>query len=231
MAQENKIVKVGHRGAMGYEPENTLRSFKKAMELGADMIELDVHICKSGELVINHEFSIDGTDNGRNMVSEKTLSELKNLDMGKGEKITTLPEVLDFFDKRIKVNIELKGRVTAKPVAKIIKEYVEEKGWKYNDFLVSSFFFDELEKIAELNPEIKTGVLTMKITPEMENFAKKIKAHSLNVSMEKATKQFVDEAHANGFKVFVWTPNTSDEIEKTKLAGADYICSDFPEKI
>ena len=83
----DKIIKVGHRGASGYEPENTLLAFKKAIEIGADMIELDVRRCKSGELVVIHDETVNRTTNGKGEVSEKTLTELKGLEMEKGERI------------------------------------------------------------------------------------------------------------------------------------------------
>src|SRR6056297_2287931 len=104
------VLKIGHRGAMGYEPENTLRSFKKAIELNVDMVELDVYVCSSGELVVIHDDKVDKTTNGKGYVSEKSFDELRKLDAGMGEKIPTLQEVLDLIDKRAKVNIELKGK-------------------------------------------------------------------------------------------------------------------------
>ena len=149
------IIKVGHRGAMGYEPENTLRSFKKALELGVDMIEFDVYVCKSGELVVIQDDTLERTTNGKGLVIEKTLAELKELDAGKEEKIPTLEEIMDLADKKVKINIELKGDNTAKPVLNMIEKYVDEKGWKYDDFLVSSFNHNELKKFKELNPKIK----------------------------------------------------------------------------
>ena len=84
------VVKVGHRGAAGHEPENTLRSFRRAMELGADMVELDVHICGSGELVVIHDETVDRTTDGTGEVAKLTLDELKTLDAGRGERIPTL---------------------------------------------------------------------------------------------------------------------------------------------
>lgn len=87
------VLRIGHRGAAGYEPENTLRSFKTALRLGAEMTELDVHICGTGELVVIHDESVDRTTDGSGFVRDMTLDELKSLDAGKGEKIPTLNEV------------------------------------------------------------------------------------------------------------------------------------------
>ena len=133
------MLRIGHRGACGYEPENTLRSFNHAIQLGVDIVELDVHICQSGEIMVIHDIKVDRTTNGTGFVGDKTLDELKTLDAGKGEQIPTLQEVLDQINRRVKVNIELKGNSTAKPVLKLLEKYIKEAGWSYNDFLISSF--------------------------------------------------------------------------------------------
>ena len=101
MALTNMLkLKVGHRGARAYEPENTLRSFRKALELGVNAVELDVRRTKDGELVVIHDDKVDRTTNGRGLVNELTLEEIEKLDAGKGEKIPTLEEALEFLDKK-----------------------------------------------------------------------------------------------------------------------------------
>jgi len=105
------VVNVGHRGAAGHEPENTLRGFRRAMELGADMVELDVQICSSGEMVVIHDDTVDRTTNGTGAVDELTFEELRRLDAGGGERIPTLDEVIDVADREIGVNVELKGLI------------------------------------------------------------------------------------------------------------------------
>lgn len=222
MAQEAKrLIKVGHRGAAGYEPENTLRSFQKAIDLGVDMVELDVHVCKTGELVVIHEYFIDGTKNGRNFVAELDLAELKT---------PTLAEVLDLINRKAKVNIELKGRNTAEPVVNLIKKYVEN-GWSFDDFLVSSFLYDELKEARKLDKNLKIGILTKSISDDYFNFAKEVGAHSLNIRIDCINKEIAEKAHEKGFKVFVWTADTVEDTEKAKSLGADYICSNYPDKI
>ena len=185
-------LKIGHRGAMGYEPENTLLSFKKALDLQVDVIELDVHLCRTKEVVVIHDNKVDRTTNGTGYVTEKTFPELRSLDAGKGQKIPELQEVLDLADpvrkkalsessnrvnKKIKINIELKGRGTAKPVSEIIEKYVRGKGWSYDDFFVSSFNHYELLEFSKLKPEVKIGLVTTNASLDL---AVKIKAHSVN---------------------------------------------------
>lgn len=132
------VVKVGHRGAAGHEPENTLRSFRRAMELGADMVELDVHLCGSGELVVIHDETVDRTTDGTGEVAKMTLDEMRALDAGKGERIPTLQEVIDLATGRMDINIELKGLGTAGPALEHIEDAVDN-GWEISGFHASSF--------------------------------------------------------------------------------------------
>ena len=143
-------LKIGHRGAPGYEPENTLRSFEKAISMGVDMVELDVHKCKSGELVVIHDKKVNRTTNKKGFVKNKNLQQLKTLDAGKKEKIPTLKEVLDFINKRVKINIELKGPKTTEAVLKLIEEYINKKKWKYSQFIISSFDSRKIKKLSKL---------------------------------------------------------------------------------
>lgn len=230
MAQEN-ILKVAHRGASGYEPENTLLAFQKAIELNADMIELDTRVCESGELVVMHDDSVDRTTNGKGKIEDKTLKELKSLDESRAQKIPTLIEVLDFIDKRIKLNIELKDEGTAKEISIIIEKYIRKKGWSYDDFLISSFHHNELRQLKEINPEIRIGVLTELLPPGFMHFARKIGAYSVNIPVDKLNNNLVEDAHKIGLKVFTFAANNTDEIKKAKLLGVDYICSNYPDKI
>ncbi len=225
------ILKIGHRGAMGYAPENTLSSFKKALELNVDMIELDIHACKSGELVVIHNNKVDGTTNGQGYVAEKTFKELRGLDAGKGEKIPTLNEVLNFIDKRVKVNIELKGANTTKPVCELVEDYIKKKGWKYDDFLISSFDHYKLEEVNRLNPNIKIGALIVGIPIGFAEFAERVNAYSVNLCMGSINQEFVNDAHDRGLKVYVWTVNDLDDIERMRSLGVDGIFSNFPDRI
>jgi len=232
--QENTpigFMKIGHRGAMGYEPENTLLSFKKALELGVDAIELDVYVCKTGELVVIHDDKVDRTTNGKGYVMEKTFDELRSFDAGKGEKIPTLSEVLDVVNRKVQVNIELKGVGTAKPVSDLVEDYIGNKGWKHDDFMVSSFNHYELKEFGGLNPNVKFGALIVGIPIGFAEFAEKMNASSVNLCVEFINQEFVDDAHKRGMKVYVWTVNDEDEIKRMKSLGVDGIFSNFPDRL
>ena len=225
-----KVISIGHRGATGHAPENTLTSFKKALELGADMIELDVHVCKSGEIIVMHDEKVNRTTNGKGHISKKSLKELKNLTIKKIEKIPTLIEVLNLVNRKCKINIELKGKGTEKPVSKIIKKYIQ-KGWSYNDFLVSSFYPSKITEIKNINPKIRIGILVEKISLEIIALAKKFKVYSINPNIKSISKKFVKKAHQKRLKIFVYTVNKPGKIKKMKELGVDGIISDFPDRI
>ncbi|MFH1175371.1 MAG: glycerophosphodiester phosphodiesterase family protein [bacterium] len=225
------MLKIGHRGAKGYEPENTLASFKKALDLGVDAIELDVYVCETGELVVIHDDKVDRTTNGEGLVEEKTFEELQALDAGNGNKIPTLEEALNLINKKAIVNIELKGEKTAKPVSELLKRYITKKRWQSDLFLVSSFSHRELFDFHNLMPQIRTGALVVGIPLGYAKFAEKLGAYSVNLSMEFINQDFVDDAHKRGMKVFVWTVNDLDDIERMKKLGVDGIFSDFPDRV
>jgi len=227
--------KIGHRGACGYEPENTLRSFEKGIELGVDTVELDVYWV-DGHLMVHHDDDLDRTTNGSGPIWEKTYEELRELDAGswfgsesKPAQIPTLEEVLDLVDGRVKVNIELKGEGTAGPVDEVINRYIEEKGRTKDDYLVTSFNREELSKFHEISPDVRIGVASA-VEPNAQ-FAEEMGAYSVSMGAESLTKEFVDDAHERGIKVHVWTVNEPEEIERINAMGADGIFSNYPDRL
>jgi glycerophosphoryl diester phosphodiesterase len=225
------FLKIGHRGAAGYEPENTLKSFQKAVELKADAVEFDVRLASTGEIVVIHDSSTERTAGIDCEVSDMPLTELKALDAGKGEKIPTLEEALDLISHKVVVNIEIKDSRAVKPVAITIEKYISERGWKYTDFIVSSFNHVDLWQIKELIPEIRIGALVSCVPPCFADFAKEMMCYSVNMENTCVTKDFVDELHAKEIKAFVYTVNEPEEIARIKAMGVDGIYSDFPDRL
>jgi len=225
------MLRIGHRGACGYEPENTLLSFNTALQLNVDMIELDVHVCSSGEVVVIHDEKVDRTTNGKGYVGDKTSDELRALDAGKRETIPTLQEVLDLVDRKAEVNIELKGRGTARPVFELLERYVGESGWSYSDFLISSFNHRELQEFRRLSGEFRIGVLIKDVPAGFTELVEKVDAYSINVCIESISRELVDDAHRRGVKVLVWTVNDIDQIERMKSLGVDGIFSNYPDRL
>jgi glycerophosphoryl diester phosphodiesterase len=225
------MLRIGHRGACGYEPENTLLSFNRALQLNVDMIELDVHVCRSGEVVVIHDEKVDRTTNGKGYVVDKALDELRALDAGKGETIPTLQEVLDLVDRKARVNTELKGTGTAKPVFELLESYVGERGWSYGDFLISSFDHRELQEFRRLSGEFRIGVLIKDIPAGFAELLARVDAYSINVFVESVSRELIDDAQRRGVKILVWTVNDTDQIERMKSLGVDGIFSNYPDRL
>jgi glycerophosphoryl diester phosphodiesterase len=224
------MLNIGHRGASGYEPENTLRSFSRALTMNIDAIELDVHLTKDKKLVVIHDNSVKRTTNGKGWVRNLTLKELKKLDAGLDEKIPTLKEVFDLVNKKVFINIELKGKGTAKPVARLIEQYTK-KGWWYNHFVISSFNFKELEDFYKINKKVRIGVLFERNPNDFFKKAALINAYSINFPMPLVTKKYVEKAHKQSLKLLVWTVNTKKDITRMKKLKVDGIFTNFPDRI
>jgi glycerophosphoryl diester phosphodiesterase len=220
----------GHRGAAGHEPENTLRSIRKALALGAHGIEVDVHLADDHLMVI-HDETLERTTNGKGLVAKKNLMELRSLDAGHGERIPTLEEVFDTVNRRAMINVELKGPHTAASVVALIDQYTGRRGWRYDEFLLSSFDHDQIREAKGLRPEIRIAPLINKVPPGLAQFAEQMGAWSINVSKRCVTQDLVDDAHRRGLKVFVYTINTSEDIARVKILGADGVFSDFPDRV
>ena len=227
----NRILKIGHRGANGYEPENTLVSFQKALDMNVDGIELDVHLSIDGHLIVMHDETIDRTTNGKGFVNQLTLKELKSFRINNIIEIPTLEEVFDLVDKKCFINIELKNHETAEKVVELIERYIAEKNWKYADFIVSSFDWNALQQVRFLNDKIPIGVLTETDLELAFSFAKFMKAESINPDFQLLTFEKTVEFQKKGIKVFPWTVNNPEDIQRIKEMKVDGIISDFIDRL
>jgi len=220
---------IGHRGAMGYAPENTLKSFKKALALGADGVELDVYLSKDKELIVIHDNAVSRIAKGKGEIEKLTLAEIKKIQTKSGEKIPSLEEVIDFLaDKDIKINIELKGVGTVVPVIKLI-----ENKKVASKIVLSSFFHNQLRIAKKLNPAIKAGLLIRKPPVEINNFlklAKIYKTDGFHIRRNFIKKKHLEAAHHNGLYVWVWTANSRREIKKFKIWEVDGLITNYPDR-
>ncbi len=219
---------IGHRGACGHEPENTLRSIRRALELGAHGIEIDVRLV-DGELIVFHDARLERTTNGHGLVARKHFADLRALDAGEGERIPTLREVFETVDRRAFINIELKGRRTAAPVQELIREFIAQHGWRSEDFLVSSFHHRELRAIDD--PQIRIGLLLTRPSRLYSVSARRVRAWSVQPALRYVTARFVEDAHHRGYRVFVYTVNEPADVERLRALGVDGIFTDFPERV
>ena len=222
---------MGHRGAKAYIAENTLESIQKALDFNVDGIEIDVHCCASGELVVFHDFTLDRMTNGEGELAKQSLSELKTLKVDGQFFIPTLDEVLDLIDRKCILNIELKGKSTAEATCKTIQNYIKSHGWQYSDFLVSSFQHHELENVYKIDKNIPLGVLTKANIVEAIEFAETIKAKAVHPGSAIVTRDNVKLAQSKGYAVNVWTVNDEATISRMKEYGVDAIISDNPDLV
>ncbi|ATW28751.1 hypothetical protein DCMF_19320 [Candidatus Formimonas warabiya] len=228
----------GHRGAKGYAPENTMSSFLKAQELGADGVELDVQLTQDRQVVICHDWKIDRTSNGTGKISALTLSALKKLDFGSwygpqfsGEKIPTLAEFLDWFRTTdLEANIEIKNGLIIYPgiekeVLKLIEKFqVGER------VFISSFYHPSLKLIKEMNPYMRTGALFACRPVNPLIFCRETGADFLHPHWESVDAPWVRQARIRGIQVNCYTINVYEQYLWVAKAGVDGIFSDFPDR-
>ena len=225
------MLKIGHRGAKGYAPENTFVSFQKALDMKVDGIELDVHLSVDGEIIVIHDETIDRTTNGNGFVSALSLLELKAFRIDDKHQIPVLNEVFDLVNQDCFINIELKSYEVTEKVVSLIEKYVTKKGWKYDRFLISSFDWNALQQVAFLNDAIPIGVLTETDLDLALAFAKFIQAKSIHPHFHLLTAENTVKMQEKGLQVFPWTINELEDIQKTKTFNVNGIITDFPNRI
>ena len=225
-----------HRGASGYAPENTLEAFRLAMEMGADGVELDVHVSLDGELVVIHDETVDRTTNGTGYVKDMTLAQLKELDACnhmnsfRGAKIPTLAEVFQLFrDTKHLINIEVKTdenfypQIEEKCLA-LVKEYRME-----DRILYSSFNHFTLQTLRKLNPDAQLGMLFGDIMVDPWLYADKLNVQYLHpMKMNIYAPNFAEGARAAGYGVNLWTINDVPTMETCLETGAGII-TNYPD--
>lgn len=225
----------GHRGASGQYPENSLLAFEKAFEQGATAIELDVRRCKTGEMVVIHDETVDRTTNGSGRVEDLTLAELKALDDNDGQKIATLDEVLERVGGEATIFIEMKGEGNGEVAASIHKA-VKVLGFSYDQLPVIGFDHTRLFMLKLHNPHIQTGLSFSGRNPKLERaamvpLAKTLGASAINPNHTLVDKALVDAAHKAGLSVNTWTVNQPEVMERMLDYGVDAIMTDHPGKL
>ncbi|MEH6762605.1 MAG: glycerophosphodiester phosphodiesterase family protein [Maribacter arcticus] len=222
---------IGHRGAMGHETENTLPSIQKAMDLGVDMIEIDVFKLKSGEVVVFHDDTVDRLTNGPGSIEGYNIIELKKLIVNGGHQIPILQDVLKLIDNKVALNIELKGAGTADRVNFIMNYYINKKNWSPENFIISSFNWDELKEMRKLNPDVAIAVLTEENPIDAIPMAKELQAVAINPYFKKLDLDVANQIHDAGFKIYTWTVNEPEDIDAMKKLAVDGIITNFPERV
>lgn len=242
---------IAHRGANLVAPQNTIEAFKKAIEIGCDGFETDIHLTKDGIPVVCHNFTIDETSDGNGAIKDMTLEELRQYDFGKykgsefeGTKIPTLDEFLEISkemgDKMKVLDIELKSEVFGKAGTELARKTIDavKNYGLFDKLLISSFDPAILVVCKKVDKECKTGILyspdkfiSLKIGARPVSFAKEIGADALHPFHMYVTRLYVERAHRAGLQVNPWTVNKEINIKALAKMGVDGIITDDAELV
>ena len=219
------MVKImGHRGAPAYEPENTLRSFRRALEMGVAAVELDVHLTKDGRLAVIHDATLERTTNGRGRVRDFTLTELKKLDAGKGETIPSLEEALNLVRGRARLLVEMKEPEAA---AALLGFFRERRA--FGDAGVISFWHPAIKAMKEAEPRLRTGALLVGCPADPVGLARAARADALVLQYAYVTADLVAAAHEHGLLVCIWNIDRVDTVKPYLTMNPDVIGSNRPD--
>ncbi|MFE7233582.1 glycerophosphodiester phosphodiesterase [Streptomyces sp. NPDC002405] len=213
---------IGHRGVMGVEPENTLRSFVAAQQAGLDVIELDLHLSKDGALVVMHDDKVDRTTDGSGAIADKTLAELRSLDAGRGERIPLFEEVLDAV--RSPLQAEIKDVSAARALAEVLHE---------RDLVsrveVSSFHDEAIAEVARLVPGVRTALVASRYGSEVVERATAAGAATVCLNIRRLTLEIVEHARKADLRIIGWVVNTLDHLRLVRALELDGATTDYPE--
>jgi glycerophosphoryl diester phosphodiesterase len=228
----------GHRGAMGYAPENTFASFERAVALGVDAIEIDVHLTADGEVVVIHDPALDRTTDGEGMVGEKTLAELETLDAGAhfapefaGQRIPTLGEMLAWARGKCVVDVEIKGGPWPYPgIEERVVDLIRRHGM-VDQTIVISFEHPTVARVKALAPEIAAGTLWNCRPMDPVAVAQAAGANAIMPMWPFCDADTVERAHAAGLSVHPWATSEPPVIDYLIGLGVDSICSNHPDVV
>ncbi|WP_340384202.1 glycerophosphodiester phosphodiesterase family protein [Streptomyces sp. SS7] len=216
------FVTIGHRGVMGVEPENTLRSFVAAEEAGLDVIELDLHLSKDGALVVMHDPDVDRTTDGTGPIADQTLAELKTLDAGRGERVPVFEEVLDAVS--LPLQAEIKDVQAARALAEVLRE---------RDLVgrveVSSFHDEAVAEMARLVPGVRTALIGSRFGLDIVSRAADAGAATVCLNMRRLTLEIVEEARRRDLRIIGWVVNTQHQLRLVRALELDGATTDYPE--
>ncbi|WP_127715846.1 glycerophosphodiester phosphodiesterase family protein [Halobacteriovorax sp. HLS] len=220
---------LGHRGAKGERPENTILGIRYALELGVKAIEIDIHLSKDNRLVVIHDDTVDRTTNSQGVVKEMSSSELRELDAGMGEKIPFLEEVLELLNEfSFTLFIEVKSLGCEKLLVELISSSEIDL---YSKVIVKSFNHRIVKKIKELDPKIRTACLIYGLPINAVNIIEDARADGISISTSTVDQALVDLCKHNNYKVTVWNVNELSELAHFVEMGVDFIGTDFPSSV
>lgn len=217
----NQVLTIGHRGAKGHAPENTIASFEKAIEMCVDMIELDVHLSNDLVPMVIHDATVDRTTLATGNVANFSAKKLQQLG------VPSLRDVFELVQNKCSINIEIKVYAATQPVLHVL----QSSSFDVDKIIISSFDWHVLQEIRIQNDTIKLGVLTETDISLAIGFATLIKAFAIHPYFHLLTAENVEKMKEKEFKIFPWTVNEPEDITFVKSLQIDGIITDFPERI
>lgn len=221
-----RVIRVGHRGAAGHAPENTVAAIHAGIACGVEFVEIDLRRTADGALVALHDATVNRTTDGRGRVSRLSLGKVKRLDAGNGTEIPTLEEALEAADRRTGLMLELKVRGIAQQTVETVRR-TNFTG----PLLYASFLHDELTQVREADSGASLMVLFDRSPPASVARAMKYAPSYVGLRHSKATRRLVELFHRAHLHVFVYTPNQPADIQRAISLGVDGIISNFPDRI
>lgn len=237
MSQTNNMMIIAHRGAAGEAPENTLAAFALGLEQGCTGIELDVHLSKDGEIIVCHDTTLNRTSDRQGAIGDLTVAEIKQADAGRwfherfaGERVPLLEEVFDLVPRDVQINVEIKAGV--QQLVPALVDLLKRKD-RLDSVFVSSFDFDCLERLKELEPEARIGLLYKISMTNHYRMAALLDCpvFSLHPHWSVLTKQNVSAATSRGLSVYPWTVNKEEDMRTMIGYGVSGIITDFPGRL
>jgi glycerophosphoryl diester phosphodiesterase len=224
------FINYAHRGASEYYPENTMISFKKGLEMGANGIETDVQVTKDGVLVLFHDDTLDRVTGKSGCIADYTYKELLEFDVKKNDltaKIITFEDFLaEFGKKELTFAIELKVKGVAKQTADMIYKYgVQDK------VIITSFIYDAMLEIKECAPDLRRGYLLFKLDQKTRKEVEELELYEICPNGDDVTKEEVEEYHQKGYGVRAWGMTNTDIMIETIKKGVDGMTVNFPDKL
>ncbi len=208
---------IAHRGASFLEPENTIKAVERAVKMGADFVEVDVRVSKDKQLVVMHDPSINRTTDGKGLVKDYTLQELKNFDAGDGETIPTLDEVMACVKDRIGLVIEIKEPGTE---VKILEKIDENN---LENVILTSFYHKSIKNARKINPSVDAGIIFTGQPVDVNQMVSSAGANVIFPGYKYLDEDLIKQAHGNGISVYPWTVDDEGMFEKLVEMGVDGI--------
>jgi len=224
---------IGHRGASGYAPENTLAAFDRALDLGADGVETDVRLTRDGVLVLLHDDTVDRTTDGRGHIADLTWSEVQKLDAGgwygetyAGQRVPRLEELLDRYAGRLQLVLEIKAADAAGPFVELLqrRDLPNHPGLR-----MIGFSWPTVTLIAHALPRLATGYLTFHLNESLIKQLAESPVREVWPEIAAIQPPLVEAAHTAGVKVGTWGIRSRADVARAQDAGVDAITLDYPE--